>query len=361
MDDHTDKEIIVGIIGWCSAYGQWLKWIFQRKLGCTVIGADILDPNGLSNEEVVVKADVVVFCVPPRVTLSVIMSLVHLSREDQLWMDITSFKVAPMRAMLESRAEVVGFHPMKNAPKEGQTLVGQILVRCVGRLKRWQCLADRFVTATEATVKDRSPEGHDWQMAVIQLLTHFLELVKAKTLRLLNIDLAETLELASPVYEVSLMPCCRILSQRDPLYADIQMLNPYRWRVLAACLWSVITMTIIVLTKNRGAFAAAFAASRDHLGVSTMKHANVRFDSYLDAAALLNSPHRLDLFVRTSRPGNLYSVLQLFAEGNVNIKMLEAKEVSGGARFSIVTDGSHDGAIERISRDLVRQGIIVQT
>ena len=100
---------IVGIIGNKGKYGIWLTKFFDQ-LNYKVIGSDI--KTEITNKDVVEQADAVIFSIPIDVTVEVIEGLVECARPEQIWMDITSIKQAPIEAMLKSSAAVAGLHPM---------------------------------------------------------------------------------------------------------------------------------------------------------------------------------------------------------------------------------------------------------
>ena len=58
------------------------------------------------------QCDLVIVSVPIRDTVRVIEEIAPLLTQDQLLCDLTSLKVAPVDAMLKSKAQVIGLHPM---------------------------------------------------------------------------------------------------------------------------------------------------------------------------------------------------------------------------------------------------------
>ena len=70
-----------------------------------------------------------------------------------------------------------------------------------------------------------TPEGHDEAMAIIQGLTHFLNIVFARTLQTRHADVEALLRVCSPVYQVLFAMLSRILSGDPQLYGQIQILN----------------------------------------------------------------------------------------------------------------------------------------
>ena len=189
------EKSLIGILGVEGAYGKWLRAFFER-IGFEVIGSDL--NTELSNEDVAQQADVLIFSVPIRYTVEVIESVLPFLREGQLLLDITSVKQGPVNAMLKSKAEVVGLHPMCAPTVE--TWKGQTVMLCPARLEKWRTFVFDVLEASEATVKMTTPEEHDHQMAVVQDLPHASILVMAALLRHMGTDVKESLSCTSPFY-----------------------------------------------------------------------------------------------------------------------------------------------------------------
>lgn len=261
------KQFTVGIIGELGKFGKFLSRLFN-DFGCRVIGSDIYNHSDYRNKEVVEQSDIVVFSVPPRVTVKVIDSLVEYSRPEQLWMDVTSIKVEPVRAMLNSRSAVVGLHPMF-APSV-KSLKGQTVVVCPVRINDWQPWLGRFMDWTGAKIKICAPVAHDHNMAIVQGMVHAMQLIMAATIKSLGQNVEESLEFTSPVYKVALSLIGRILKQDSNLYADIQMLNPYVPKILLEVASQLEHLQKMVVAKDTGAFSEWFNSSRDYFGKETL-------------------------------------------------------------------------------------------
>ena len=126
----------IAIVGSAGTYGRWLRGFFERRMGLRVLGHDPGDPGSDTPDALVGQADVLLFATPIRQTPSVVDEYVRRSagREaGRLWLDVTSIKQGPIEAMLRSRAEVVGLHPM-TAPPKAPTLKGRVVVVCEARL-----------------------------------------------------------------------------------------------------------------------------------------------------------------------------------------------------------------------------------
>ncbi|OGY14522.1 MAG: hypothetical protein A3I52_00685 [Candidatus Blackburnbacteria bacterium RIFCSPLOWO2_02_FULL_40_10] len=269
------RQIVVGIIGNQGKYGKFLSRLFN-DFECEVIGSDIYNHSDGGNIDIIGQSDVVVFSVPPRVTVAVIQSLVKYSRPDQLWTDVTSVKVGPVRAMLNSKAEVVGLHPMC-APSV-ESLKGQKLIVCPARIKNWSPWFERFADWTGAKIKICEPEVHDRNMAVVQGMVHAVQLIMAATIKSLGQDVAESLEFTSPVYRVALSLIGRILKQDPYLYADIQMLNEHVPNMLQEVSSQLGHLQDIVSKKDAVSFLEWFKNSRNHFDEKTLNKSYELFD-----------------------------------------------------------------------------------
>ena len=270
-----NRQIVVGIIGDQGKYGKFLSRLFN-DFGCKVIGSDLYNHSDSGNKDTVAQSDVVVFSVLPRVTVSVINSLINYSRPNQLWADVTSLKTGPVRAMLKSSAEVVGMHPMC-APSV-KSLKGQMMIVCPSRIKNWSPWFERFTNWTGAKIKICEPEVHDRNMAVVQGMVHAMQLIMAATIKSLGQDVAESLEFTSPVYRVALSLIGRILKQDPYLYADIQMLNEHVPNMLQEVSSQLGHLQDMVSRKDAASFSEWFKNSRNHFDEKTLSKSYEFFD-----------------------------------------------------------------------------------
>jgi prephenate dehydrogenase len=203
------------------------------------------------------KADLVMVSVPIRETVPVIQEIAPLLRNDQVLCDLTSLKVAPVQAMLASRAQVIGFHPMFGPGVPG--LRNQTIIATPARCR--EETAERLYRtfrAEGARVTITTPEAHDRLMAVIQGITHFSTLCMAGAMRTLGTDIGEALAATSPVYRIQLDLVGRLLTQDPALYADILQMNPETGPALAAFGEAVRDLRDRVASGNPAAFEEFF-------------------------------------------------------------------------------------------------------
>jgi len=253
-----------GIIGGTGKMGQLFVPVFERA------GYDVLvagRTTSLTGADLTRQCDLVIVSVPIRDTVNVIGEIAPLLARNQLLCDFTSLKVKPVEAMLESRANVVGLHPMFG-PTVG-SLKSQTIIVCPVRVE--EHLLDRLVAVFRnegARCTLTTPEEHDKMMAVVQGLTHYVTLCMAESIRRLGMDIEATREFTSPVYQIELSLVGRLLSQDPDLYADILQQNPYVPAVLEACRSSAGDLAAIVGSKDPALFRAFFEKNTRPLGSS---------------------------------------------------------------------------------------------
>ncbi len=252
--------MLAGIIGGTGKMGRFFASVFAAA-GWDVIVSGRDTP--LSNREVAERADVVMVAVPIGRTIAVIDEIAPVLTEEQLLCDITSLKVEPVRAMLASKAGVVGLHPMFGPGAE--SLRNQTIIvtpaRCDG------AALDRLLGVFReqgAVLTFATPEEHDRMMAVIQGLTHFATLCAADTIRRAGVDVEESLAFTSPIYRIQMGLIGRLLAQDADLYGDMLRLNPAVPEVLAAFEDAAKSLRAIVETGDLAAFRDFFAKNTDH-------------------------------------------------------------------------------------------------
>ncbi len=252
----------VGIIGGTGKMGRLFAGVFERAGYEVLVSGRSTSPGTMDLAE---HCDIVIVSVPIRDTVRVIGSITPVLREDQLLCDFTSLKTKPVEAMLASKAQVIGLHPMFGPTVK--SLKHQTIIACPARAEvRTQEHLLGIFRKEGAEITIAEPEEHDRMMAVVQGLTHFVTLTMAESVRKLGIDIAKTKEFTSPVYQIELSLVGRLLSQDPALYADILEQNPFVSEVLAACTKSADELRGIVGTGNPDAFRDFFIRNNRHFG-----------------------------------------------------------------------------------------------
>ena len=183
-----------GIIGGTGKMGQLFAPVFERA-GYKVLVSG--RSTALTNEKLADTCDIVIVSVPIRDTVRIIGGIAPLMRENQLLCDFTSLKVGPVAAMLRSKAEVIGLHPMFGPTVS--SISGQTIVVCPARTTDAALSNLTAVFTREGAVCTvTTPEEHDRMMAVVQGLTHFVTICMADSIRRMGIDIQKTEEFIEP-------------------------------------------------------------------------------------------------------------------------------------------------------------------
>jgi len=251
-----------GIIGGTGRMGRLFVRVFERA-GYEVMVSG--RKTTVTSADIARQCDLVIVSVPIHDTVKVIGEIAPLLRPGQLLCDFTSLKVEPVKAMLESKADVIGLHPMFGPTV--RSISRQTIILCPARAgkERVAALVALF-EAQGAVCTIATPEEHDRIVAVVQGLTHFVTLCMADTVRRLGVDIRTTQAFTSPVYQIELSLMGRLLSQDPALYADILEGNPFVPEVLAACRNSAAELSAIIEAKDAEGFRKFFEQNSRNLG-----------------------------------------------------------------------------------------------
>ena len=330
---------LVGIVGLAGAYGRWLAAFLHARMGLRAIGHDPADAASLPLDEVVRRADVLVFSVTIRDTVAVIDSCIALADGDEagrLWLDLTSVKQAPVAAMLRSRAEVAGLHPM-TAPPKIASLQGRTLAVCRARISRWDAWLDMLLAALQADRVEVDPQAHDRAMALVQGMVHAGHMAQGAVLRALapvagGLDTLQALR--SVGYDLDLTVTGRMLAGNPAIYEDIQFCNPHVPAVLDGLADALADLRAQVADGGEPARAALreryLQAPARWLGDAELAARSHGFERMGYLQADLAGTRYLDVFLPEDRPGALRALLAVFEPLGVNLASIHSSRTAAG-------------------------------
>lgn len=215
-----NKNPIIGIIGGTGRFGEWFKGFFEDK-GFTVLVSG--RKTDLTARELAKKSDIVILSVPISATQKTIREIIKYIRSDALLCDFTSVKEMPMGEMIKSKngCGVLGMHPLFGPLVP--SLESQIITFCVGRKNRWIKFLKKIFEENGAKIIFTDPKNHDSQMAIAQALTHFINIIFAKTIQNQKFDISNIY--STPVFRLQSILVGRVLGGNPELYADLEMEN----------------------------------------------------------------------------------------------------------------------------------------
>jgi len=215
------KNLKIVLIGGTSKFGQLWKRYFEGKW-CEVIVAS--RTTEITPEEAVTLGNVIIFSVSIRHTVNTIERLIPLIPDNRLVMDFTGIKTDATEALRAyTRGEVVATHPMFG-PWTTSLQNQNIAFDPIFPWKKWDTLSELWAS-DGANLIELPSRKHDELVAIVQSTTHIMSLMLGHVLEKRGIDIAEIMNIATPISRMQLFILARFLNQEASLYTDMQMYN----------------------------------------------------------------------------------------------------------------------------------------
>ena len=250
----------IGLIGGSGVMGRMFGRLFESDGYRVLVAGRSTD---LTYEDLAAAADVVIVTVPIRNTVALLQRIGPHLRPGQLLSDFTSIKQEPVEAMLATPADVIGCHPVFGPMADP---AGQNVVLCPVRPGEHLPWFRGWFESHGMNVLTMTPQAHDESMAYVQGLTHFLNIMFARTLQTRSADLDSLLQVCSPVYRLFFAVLCRILSGDAELYGQIQITNRENLPVVREFLDNGFDFLRRVNERDWGGITRLFEEAADFLG-----------------------------------------------------------------------------------------------
>ena len=226
----------VGIIGGSSGLGRTLVYYFRDEFDVFISGrdhkkgrkiADEADVNYVeSNVELANISDILVISVPIQHTEDVIREVAPFMKEGSVMIDVTSVKEGPSKTMAETLPENVEYIPTHPVFGPRTTdLNNQVIVLTADRKGEWYDRVYGYLKSKNMRIIETTAEKHDYMMSIVQVLTHFSFISTASAIEKLKVDLSETEDYESPIYNLMIDLIARIVAQNPYLTYNIQTRN----------------------------------------------------------------------------------------------------------------------------------------
>ncbi len=206
----------IHIVGGTGAMGTWLKKFFE-SLGFKVSVSD--EKNKSTDLE---KSDLVFISVPINIAPEVILETAKKIKKEALLIDLSSVKDGIVEALKKSGHKSMSMHFLFG-PSVSSIQNQKIIVEDFSGSK----MASDLVSLLEkqgARVFELKSNEHDFIMAHVQSLTHFVNLSLAQILIKNKIGIKGSI--STPVFLSQISSTLRVLSQNPRLLSEIQVLNP---------------------------------------------------------------------------------------------------------------------------------------
>jgi len=212
-------------------------------------------------EQLLGSAELVLICVPIAEVLTTIRQAVPYLHPAAVLADITSIKEPIVQEMLAHHAgPVLGLHPMFGPGVP--SFLSQTVIVCPGRqMAAGQWLLD-LIEAQGGSLTVCTPAEHDRMMVFIQAVRHFLTFSLGVFLAEENLDLAHSLDFASPPYRLQLNLVSRLFAQDTPLYLETMIASEERRRVISRLAATYGRLAQQVTQQDHTALKQAFLKAR---------------------------------------------------------------------------------------------------
>lgn len=226
----------VGIIGGTDGLGKTLVYYFRDEFEVYITGtnhkkgrkvAEELEVNYIeSNAGLANISDMLIVSVPIQHTSNVIREVAPFMKSGSVMIDVTSIKEEPARTMAEVLPESVEYIPTHPVFGPRTTrLDNQVIVLTADKKGNWYEKVYNYLAGKNMRIIETTAEKHDFMMSIVQVLTHFSFISTASAIEKLSVDLNETEDYESPIYNLMIDLIARIVSQNPYLTYNIQSMN----------------------------------------------------------------------------------------------------------------------------------------
>lgn len=211
------EKLNIHIVGGTGQMGSWLKKFLESQGVLPTIS-----DKKIKKDNLIKFADIIFISVPINVTEEVILETGKKIKKDTLLIDLSSIKTKSTEALKKTALPSIGLHflfgPTLSSIQNQR--VAYTPVKVDGKSK----LLIKLLKAAGAQIIEMTAREHDYQMAHIQALTHFVNFSLAKVLLDDKIKLSG--QISTPVFLAQMSATSRIIYQNPDLIAQIQTLNP---------------------------------------------------------------------------------------------------------------------------------------
>jgi prephenate dehydrogenase len=282
----------VGIIGGSDGLGKTLVYYFRDEFNVFITGrdhkkgrkvADELNVNYIeSNEGLANISDILVISVPIQHTCDVIREVAPFMKSGSVMVDVTSVKEGPtktMREVLPENIEYIPTHPVFG-PRTTR-LDNQVIVLTADKKGKWYGKVYDYLAGKNMRIIETSAEKHDFMMSIVQVLTHFSFISTASAIEKLRVDISETEDYESPIYNLMIDMIARIVSQNPYLTYNIQSMNSNGPKIRNTFAEAVLELRDVINNGDSEEFMNIAIKATKHMG--DIKNALGRSDKAIGA------------------------------------------------------------------------------
>lgn len=224
------------IIGGTGAFGSFYAKLFKKnKFNVYIKSIDPEEDKEFCEkkgfyffDEDYSKIDIIIISVPNLVAPKVLTKISKKAFKKTLICDFCSVKsdiVKELQNLKDQDFELASIHPM-HGPRISSIKACPVVTIEIKTGKNYAQLINFFESEKVNLIKSTALE-HDKILSIVQGLTHYTQIVSAKTIKDSNIDMKKLCMFASPNFDLFISLISRVLLQNPTLYSQIQTQNPF--------------------------------------------------------------------------------------------------------------------------------------
>ena len=267
----------VGIIGGTDGLGKTLVYYFRDEFSVFITGRDhvkgkeVADELNVSyiesNAGLANISDILVISVPIEHTSDVIREVAPFMKSGSVMIDVTSVKEEPAKTMAEVLPENIEYIPTHPIFGPRTTFLdNQVIVLTADRKGKWYEKVYRYLESKNMRIIETTAEKHDFMMSIVQVLTHFSFISTASAIEKLSVDISETEDYESPIYNLMIDMIARIVAQNPYLTYNIQAMNNNGPKIRNTFAEAVSELRDIINDKNEDEFVKIAIKATKHMG-----------------------------------------------------------------------------------------------
>lgn len=282
----------VGIIGGSDGLGKTLVYYFRDEFNVFISGRNPKKGKKVANDLNVTYiesnaglaniSEIVIISVPIQHTDEVIREVAPFMKEGSLMVDVTSVKEEPSKTMAEvlpDSIEYIPTHPIFG-PRTTE-LDNQVIVLTPDYKGKWYDKVYNYLASKNMRIIETTASKHDFMMSIVQVLTHFSFISTASAIEKLKVDLSETEDYESPIYNLMIDMIARIVSQNPYLTYYIQSMNNNGHKIRNTFADAVLELRDVINDEDSEKFIEIANNATKHMG--DIKNALGRSDKAINA------------------------------------------------------------------------------
>ena len=145
-------------------------------------------------------------------------------------------------------------------------LDNQVIVLTADKKGKWYEKVYNYLESKNMRIIETTAAKHDYMMSIVQVLTHFSFISTASAIEKLRVDISETEDYESPIYNLMIDIIARIVAQNPYLTYNIQSMNNNGPKIRNTFTEAVSELRDIINDENEEEFVKIAIKATKHMG-----------------------------------------------------------------------------------------------